>query len=143
MSVPARISFVTLGVEDIERSAGFYEALGWKRSSASTDEVAFFQTPQAVLSLYLVSLLAAEVGVDPGERPSFRGVTLAINVESEAGVQVVLEQALAAGGTIPRTGSRADWGGFTGYFADPDGHLWEVAHNPFFPLDADGSVTVP
>jgi len=143
MSVAPRISFVTLGVDNIARSADFYEALGWKRSSASTDEVAFFQTPQAVLSLYLLPLLAGDVGVEQGERPSFRGVSLAINVDSEQEVDAVLVLALASGGTIPRPGSRADWGGYTGYFADPDGHLWEVAHNPFFPLDADGSVTVP
>lgn len=143
MSVPARISFVTLGVEDLETSAGFYEALGWQRSSTSTDEVAFFQTPQAVLSLYPVPLLAAEIGVEPEDLPRFRAVTLAINVEDEADVLTILDEALAAGGTIPRPGSRAVWGGFTGYFADPDGHLWEVAHNPFFPLDANGTVTVP
>lgn len=143
MSVPARISFVTLGVQDLKTSAGFYEALGWQRSSASTDEVAFFQTAQAVLSLFLLPLLAAEVGVEVGERPPFRGLTLAINVDSEDEVDAVLDVALAAGGTVPRPGSRADWGGYTGYFADPEGHLWEVAHNPFFPMDSDGKVTVP
>jgi hypothetical protein len=143
MAIPARISFVTLGVQDLNRSAAFYDALGWQRSSASTDEVAFYQTPQAVLSLYLLPLLAAEIGVPAGDPPPFRGVTLAINVVSENEVDVVLEAARAAGGTVPRPGSRADWGGYTGYFADPDGHLWEVAHNPFFPLDANGTVTVP
>ncbi|MDP9494325.1 MAG: VOC family protein, partial [Actinomycetota bacterium] len=126
-----------------QRSAAFYEALGWVRSSASTDDVAFFQTPQAVLSLYLLPLMAAEIGVDLVQDPGFHGVATAINVESEAEVEAVLKSSLDAGGTVPRPGSRADWGGYNGYFADPDGHLWEVAHNPFFPLDADGSVTVP
>lgn len=143
MSVPARISFVTLGVQDLETSAGFYEALGWKRWSISTDEVAFFQTQQAVLSLYPVPLLAAEVGVEPLDPPSFREVTLAINVEEEADVITILDEVVAAGGTIPRPGCRTVWGGFTGVFADPDGHLWEVAHNPFFPIDSDGTVTIP
>jgi hypothetical protein len=143
MSVPARISFVTLGVQDLETSTGFYEALGWPRSSTSTDEVAFFQTAQAVLSLYPVPLLAAEVGVEPIDPPRFRAVTLAINVDDEADVLTILDEAVAAGGTIPRPGCRTVWGGFTGIFADPDGHLWEVAHNPFFPLMSDGTVLVP
>jgi hypothetical protein len=143
MAVPPRISLVTLGVEDLSRSVAFFAALGWERSSASTEEIAFFRTEQAVLALWLVHLLAADAGLPADHRPTFRGVSLAINVESESEVERVLGEAEAAGGTILKPGQRAEWGGFSGYFADPDGHAWEVAYNPGFPLGADGSLTLP
>jgi len=97
----------------------------------------------AVLALWLVHLLAADAGLPAGDRPMFRGVSLAINVESESEVERVLGEAETAGGTILKPGERADWGGFSGYFADPDGHTWDVVYNPGFPLGADGSLTLP
>lgn len=143
MTVPARISLVTLGVGDLTRSTAFYESLGWKRSSASNEEVSFFRTAGSVLALYPFDLLAADAALPAGERPPFRGVTLAINVDSEDEVERVLREAEAAGGAILKPGQRADWGGFSGYFADPDGYAWEVAFNPGFPFAPDGSLALP
>lgn len=143
MTVPARVSLVTLGVMDLGRSTAFYEALGWRRSSASGEGISFFPTADCVLALYPYTALAAGAGVAPGERPAVGGVALAINVESEAEVERVLAEAVRAGATLPKAATKADWGGYSGYFADPDGHLWEVAHNPWFPLDDGGSVVLP
>jgi predicted lactoylglutathione lyase len=143
MSVPARINLVTLGVTDLGRAVAFYEALGWRRSAASTDDTAFFLTGGSVLALWGHANLAADAGRDPGERPPTGGVSLAINLASEAEVDRVLAEAVAAGGTITKPAERAVWGGYTGNFADPDGHLWEVAHNPYWPLDEAGAIHLP
>lgn len=143
MAVPARINLVTLGVSDVARSTAFYEALGWRRSSVSQDAVSFLQLGAVVLSLFGHDDLAADAGVAAGAPPPFRGVTLAINVEADGDVGAVLAEAERAGATVVKPSSRADWGGTTGYFADPDGHLWEVAHNPGFPFAPDGSLLLP
>ena len=136
MTVPARTSVVTLGVADVERAATFYERLGWTRSPASVPGVvAFFGTNGAIVALWGAAELAADAGYPPGDPPAFRGVALALNVESEAEVDRVLEAVVATGGALRRPGARADWGGYNGYFADPDGHLWEVAFNPGWPLE--------
>ena len=136
MTVPARTSLVTLGVADVERAAAFYERLGWARSSASVaGEVAFFPTSGAVVALWSAASLAADAHL-PVEPPApFRGVALAINVESAEEVDRVLAVATGAGATLLKPGTRADWGGYSGYFADPDGNAWEVAHNPGWPLE--------
>lgn len=137
-----RISFVTLGVADVARARAFYEALGFRASSASQPSVTFFDAGGMVLGLFGRAALAEDAGVaDSG--PGFAGVALAHNVGSEAEVATVLAEAEAAGGRIVKAAQRAFWGGFSGYFADPDGHLWEVAYNPFFPLDAAGRPTLP
>ena len=143
MTVPARISLVTLGVADLGRATAFYEALGWRRSSASNEEVSFFATADGVLALYPFTALAADAGVEAGARPATGGVALAINVETEEAVDGVLADVVAAGATVTKRATRAAWGGYTGTFADPDGHLWEVAHNPGFALDERGSVVLP
>lgn len=136
MTVPARTSLVTLGVADVERAAAFYERLGWARSAASVPGVvAFVPTNGAVLGLWSATELAADLNLAGGEPGAFRGVAIAINVESEAEVDRVLAEAEAAGATIRKPGTRADWGGYSGYFADPDGHAWEVAFNPGWPLE--------
>ena len=140
--VEPRISFITLGVAEIAKARAFYEALGLKASSASNDSVAFFDVGGIVLSLFGRNALAADVGVQPGET-SFAGVTLAHNVNSESEVDEVLREAVAAGAKLLKKGQPTFWGGYAGYFADPDGHLWEVAFNPFMPLDAEGRVTLP
>ena len=137
-----RLSFVTLGVADVARARAFYEALGFAPSSASTGDVTFFAAGGAVLALFGRGALAEDAGVPDGA-PGFSGVALAHNVRSEAEVARVLEEAAASGGTIVKPAGTAFWGGHTGYFADPDGHLWEVAFNPFMPLDAEGRVTLP
>jgi hypothetical protein len=144
MTVPARVSLITLGVEDLERAVAFYEALGWERSPASVEgEVAFFHMTGSQLALWSRTSLAADAGLEPGAVPGFRGISLAINVEDPKDVARILQEAVAAGGRLLRASSTADWGGTTGYFADPDGHVWEVAHNPFFLLDADGVMQLP
>lgn len=137
-----RLSFVTLGVEDVARARGFYEALGFKASAASNPSVTFFDAGGVVLSLFGRKALAADALVKSG-RPGFSGVALAHNVGSEAEVDRVLEEAVRAGAKLLKSGQKAFWGGYSGYFADPDGHIWEVAHNPFFPLDAAGHSTLP
>lgn len=137
-----RISFITLGVADVTRARKFYEALGLKASSASQDGVAFFNLGGVVLSLFGRDALADDAGVPRGET-AFSGVSLAHNVNSEAEVDRVLQEAVAAGAKLLKSGQATFWGGYSGYFADPDGHLWEVAFNPFMPLDAEGRVTIP
>jgi uncharacterized glyoxalase superfamily protein PhnB len=142
----AHVSLITLGVEDVPRAARFYEALGFKRKmkAAPESEVAFFDAGTLALSLYAVSGLAHDAGFTGETRPSaFRGVSLAWNCTSEAGVDAVMALALAAGATILTPAQRADWGGYHGHFADRDGHIWEVAHNPQFPLSADGRPALP
>jgi catechol 2,3-dioxygenase-like lactoylglutathione lyase family enzyme len=143
VTVPARISLVTLGVDDLARATAFYEALGWRRSSASNDEVSFFATADGVLALYPFPSLAVDAGLPPGPLPPPGRATLAINVGSEEDVDRVLAEVAAAGATVPAAASRTAWGGYLGWFSDPDGHLWEVTHNPGFPLDERGSVVLP
>lgn len=140
---PARISIVTLGVSDLARSARFYEDLGWQRSSASSPEIVWFRTADSVLGLFPHDELAADAGVPAGGEPQFRGVTLAVNLESPARVDAALERAVAAGATVVKPPTATGWGGYSGYFEDPDGHLWELAHNPFFPFAEDGSLDLP
>lgn len=138
-----RISFVTLGVRDFQRSVKFYrDGLGFPLSSASKDNIAFFKMIGIVLALYPSDKLAEDAQVSP-DGSGFRGVTLAHNVRRREEVNEVLSLAAAAGGTITKPAQEVFWGGYSGYFADPDGHLWEVVWNPFFPFDDDGSVVVP
>jgi hypothetical protein len=137
-----RLSFVTLGVADLARARAFYDALGWKASSASQPAVIFYDAGGVVVSLFARSDLAADAGL-ADSAPGFSGIALAHNVDSPAEVDRVLAAAVSAGGRLIKPGQKAFWGGYSGYFADPDGHLWEVAHNPFFPLDASGCVTLP
>jgi len=143
-TVPARISIVTLGVRDLAASAAFYEALGWERTSSSNEQIVWFRTVGSALGLFPWHELAADAN-RPGEpEPAFGGVTLAINVEREEDVAAALDAAVAAGGTLLRPARRIEEIGVTaGYFADPDGHPWEVAFNPAFPLDERGAVTIP
>jgi catechol 2,3-dioxygenase-like lactoylglutathione lyase family enzyme len=144
MTVPQRISLVTLGVADVGRSTAFYESLGWKRSGASVESTTFFNTVGPVLSLYGRTDLAGDAGLTAdgfaGGRPA---VTLAINLESREAVDAAHAVWLAAGATALRPPSAAPWGGYISYVADPDGFVWELAHNPFFPLDADGHLHAP
>jgi catechol 2,3-dioxygenase-like lactoylglutathione lyase family enzyme len=144
-AVPARLSILTLGVEDLARSIAFYEALGWERRSSSVPGViAWFSLGGCYLGLFPRGELAADAAIaDPGPAPRFGGVTMAINLESDAAVEAALEAARRAGATILKPAGMAIFGGLSGYFTDPDGHPWEVAHNPGFPLDADGRITIP
>jgi uncharacterized protein len=128
-----RISLITLGVRDLARAIGFYEqGLGLSRLE-SPPEVAFFPLQGTWLALYGREALAEDAGV-PADGQGFAGIALAHNLDSEAEVDALLEQAVAAGATLVQPARRVSWGGYSGYFADPDGHLWEVAHNPFMQI---------
>jgi catechol 2,3-dioxygenase-like lactoylglutathione lyase family enzyme len=134
-----RLSLVTLGVADLDRSRRFYEeGLGWKRGNDGAD-VAFYQVPGGVFALWSRASLAADAGVaDSGA--AFSGVALAYNARSRGEVDAVLAEAGGAGAEIVKPAHDTFWGGYSGYFADLDGHLWEVAHNPFWTIAEDGSV---
>jgi uncharacterized protein len=133
-----RISLVTLGVMDLERSHRFYERLGWRPGYVS-EEVVFFQAGGLVFALFPRTALAADLGQpDPGSGAG--SIALAHNVRTRQEVDVVLAEAAAAGAAILKAAEDAPWGGYSGYFADPDGHPWEVAWNPHWPIEADGSV---
>lgn len=138
----ARISLVTLGVDDLDRAVRFYEAMGLKRNQTITEGVAFFQMGCLVLGLWGRDQLAADAGVVAG-KAGFSGVSLAYNTRTEAEVDEVLANAERAGGSIVKPAQRAFWGGWYGYFADTEGHLWEVAYNPDFPIAEDGGISLP
>ncbi len=135
-----RLSLVTLGVTDLGRSRAFYEALGWTTRSSPDEGVVFFQAGGMVIALWGRAELAEDGRVE--DSGGWGGVTLAHNVRSPAEVDTVLEEAAAAGATIARAGADTFWGGYSGVFVDPDGHPWEVAHNPFWALAADGGVSL-
>jgi hypothetical protein len=141
----AKLSLVTLGVEDIARSRRFYEeGLGWTASAQSNENVVFFQANGVVIGLYGRSALAEDAMVEvDGAAGAYGGAALARNELDRESVNAVIDEARAAGATITKEAQETFWGGYGGYFKDPDGHLWEVAHNPFFPLDEDGSITLP
>jgi uncharacterized protein len=138
----AHVSIITLGVADLPRATRFYEELGWRRSSASQASITFFHGSTAALALFGRRDLAEDAGV-PDEPAGFAGVTLAMNLPSPQDVDEALRRAARAGARITKPAHATDWGGYSGYFADLDGHLWEVAHNPHAPLAADGHVTLP
>lgn len=139
-----RLSIVTLGVADLVRSRRFYETgLGWTASSASQEGVTFYQVGGVVVALYPRSALAGDMGVADSAVRGFTGLTLGYNTRSREEVAVVLAAAEAAGGTVVKPAADTFWGGHGGYFADIDGHAWEVSFNPFWPLLADGSVRLP
>ncbi len=136
-----RVSLITLGTSDLERARRFYEALGWKTGAEPGADVVFFQTGGMVVALWGRAALAADSAVpDSG---GFGGIGLAYNVRSPAEVDATLAEASAAGATITRAAAKTFWGGYSGVFVDPDGHPWEIAHNPRWTLADDGSVTLP
>jgi len=141
MTVPNRISIITLGVADVARSTSFYESLGWAKSSASMPTITFFEMQGSVLGLYEWSALADDAQV-PDEGSGFRGVTLAMNLASVAEVDEVFAAWVAAGATPRVQPHTAFWGGHSSYVADPDGHLWEIAHNPYARIDDDGRLVM-
>lgn len=138
-----RINLVTLGVRDIAASRAFYERLGLKASAAGNDSVAFFSANGVVLGIFGHDALAEDAHVKAAPQPGFRGVSLAWNAESEAAVDAIFAHALKAGATLVKSPQKVFWGGYSGYFGDPDGHLWEVAHNPFFPINDAGHIELP
>lgn len=141
MSVPNRISIITLGVGDLERSTAFYESLGWERLSASMPAITLFEMQGSVLGLYERSALADDAKV-PADGSGFRGVTLALNLAGTDEVDAVFAEWVAAGAASVVEPHKAFWGGYSSYVADPDGHLWEIAHNPYATIDADGRLVL-
>jgi catechol 2,3-dioxygenase-like lactoylglutathione lyase family enzyme len=139
--VEQRLSLITLGVSDVAQARAFYEGLGWSTGADPGDDVVFFQTPGCIVALWDRSRLAEDSAV--ADSGGWGGVTLAHNVRSPEEVESVLSEAAAAGGKITRPGAETFWGGYSGVFEDPDGHPWEVAHNPRWTLNDDGSITLP
>lgn len=137
-----RLSIVTLGVSDLARSQEFYERLGWRKSMADAQGVVFFQAGGMALALYPRQELAKDAHV-PAEGHGFSGVSLAYNARTREEVDAVIADAETAGATVLKPAREAFWGGYSGYFSDPDGFLWEIAWNPFFPIAEDGSIRLP
>ncbi|MDQ0349572.1 catechol 2,3-dioxygenase-like lactoylglutathione lyase family enzyme [Ancylobacter vacuolatus] len=140
---PLQLSLVTLGVADLRRAVTFYEALGLVRRVKEATGAAFFDAGGVVLSLYPRVELAADAGVVAGRPGAFGGIALACNRASRSEVDTTLIRAVAAGGRALRPAQPTFWGGYSGYVADPDGHPWEIAHNPGFPFDAAGRIVLP
>lgn len=137
-----RLSIVTLGVSDLSRSREFYERLGWRSSTASSEAIVFFQAGCMALALYPRAELARDANV-AADGTGFAGITLAYNARSREDVDRVLAEAKAAGAKILKPAQEAFWGGYSGYFSDPDGFLWEVAWNPFFRIAENGAMQLP
>jgi predicted lactoylglutathione lyase len=137
-----RVSLITLGVDDLARSKAFYEALGW--TGQEVEETVFIQAGGLAVVLWARAALANDAGLEAGAgRNAFTGIALAHNVRSPAEVDEIMATAQRAGAIITRAAETTSYGGYAGYFADPDGHLWEIAHNPGFALADDGALTLP
>jgi catechol 2,3-dioxygenase-like lactoylglutathione lyase family enzyme len=136
-----RLSLVTLGVSDLSRARAFYEALGWRSRAEEGADIVFFQAGGMVVALWSRSSLAEDTGVN--DKGGWGGITLAYNARSPGEVDSVLAEAESAGGLITHAGAPTFWGGYSGVFVDPDGHPWEVAHNPHWTITDDGSVVLP
>ena len=139
---PQRVTLITLGVADIHRSRKFYADLGWAVTREMGDEVSFYQINGMALGLFGLGSLAKDQG-RPGEKLGTGAMTLAQNFATKEEVDAAYAAALAAGGSSLKEPQDVFWGGYSGYYADPDGHVWEVAMNPFWPLNDDGSLTLP
>lgn len=139
---PQRVTLITLGVDDMARARAFYEALGWSPHPSSQPSVTFYQMHGSVLGLFGRADLAKDQG-RPGASLGTGAMTLAQNFETRAAVDAAWRRALDAGATALKAPEEVFWGGYSGYYADPDGHVWEIAHNPFWPLAEDGSLTLP
>jgi uncharacterized protein len=138
-----RLNFVTLGVSDVARAKDFYKRLGFLENSMGNEHVGFFDINGVVLAVFGQEQLAQDAGIEATPPPPFRGVSLAWNAESPQEVDAILEHAIAAGARLVKAGEKVFWGGYSGYFADPDGHLWEVAHNPYVSITRDGHIKLP
>jgi predicted lactoylglutathione lyase len=144
--VPPNLAIVTLGVLDLDHSARFYRDLGWEQRGDLSAGIVWFATSGSWLGLFGYEALAADANVEAvpaEEQPSYRGVTMALNLASEDAVDLAFVRVREAGGKIVKPPARTEWGGYSGYFADPDGHLWEICRNPGFPLDEHGRIEIP
>jgi catechol 2,3-dioxygenase-like lactoylglutathione lyase family enzyme len=138
-----RLNFVTLGVKDVAAARAFYERLGLTSLAMGNEHVAFFDINGVVLALFGHDALAHDAGLGQHAATDFRGVSLAWNGHSEAEVDAIMAHALHCGARLVKTPQKVFWGGYSGYFTDPDGHLWEVAHNPFVAIDDQGHIKLP
>lgn len=136
-----RISLVTLGVADLARARAFYQRLGWR--GQEVEETVFFQAGGIALVLWGRDKVADDAGLEGSNTDGFGGMTLAHNVRSRVEVDQVLDEAAKAGAEIIQAARETFYGGYAGFFTDPDGHVWEIAYNPGFPLDGDGAITIP
>jgi uncharacterized protein len=144
--IAPNFAIVTLGVTDLERSIRFYSDLGWERRGDVANGIVWFKTSGTWIGLYGYDELADDARLDAvpaEEQPAYRGITLAINLPSEDAVDLAFVRVQEAGGTIVKPANRTEWGGYSGYFADADGILWEIAHNPGFPIDEQGRIDIP
>ena len=142
MMTPQRVTLITLGVDDLERAKAFYGAMGWRVTREIEGQVVFYQINGMAFGFFGRKALAADQG-RPDAPLGTGAMTLAQNFETEAEVDAAYALALHAGATPLKAPEKVFWGGYSGYYADPDGHVWEVAHNPFWPLNDDGSLTLP
>ncbi len=143
--VPANFSIVTLGVSDLERAAKFYRELGWEQRGNPAQGITWFKTSGSWIGLFDHASLAEDAALEPvpaDELPTFRGITLALNLPSEAAVDLAFARVQDIGGRIVKPAKRTEWGGYSGYFADPDGHVWEIAHAPGFSIDDAGRIEI-
>ncbi len=138
MSIRAAVSIVTLGVADIAKSQDFYSSLGWQVIVSSDDGLRVFRTDGAWLALYPRDSLAEDAGTHPSLHPGFRDIALALNLESPQDVDAVFELVMRSGGSVLKAPEQKTWGGYSGYIQDPDGHTWEIAYNPSWPIGPDG-----
>jgi len=137
---------VTLGVADLDRSIRFYRDLGWEQRGDPAQGITWFKTSGTWIGLFGHDELAEDAGLPAtpqGDLPACRGISLAINLGSREAVDEAFELVARVGATVVKAAEVMSWGGYSGYFADPDGHLWEIAHNPFFPIDGDGRIEIP
>ena len=146
-ALPANFTIVTLGVADLERSAAFYRDLGWEQRGDLAQGICWFKTAACWVGLFGYDALAEDIGLaaaapDPAGQPSYRAITLGLNLGSEAAVDRAFARLRELGVTIAKPPARAEWGGYSGYFADPDGHLWEIAYAPGFALDDAGRLEI-
>ncbi|MGZ4495474.1 MAG: VOC family protein [Nocardioides sp.] len=144
--ISPNFSIVTLGVTDLERSARFYRDLGWDQMRDLSAGITWFRTSGTWLGLYGWDDLAEDAALAAPARddlPAYRGSTLALNLPTEADVDNAFARALEVGARLVKPATRTEWGGYSGYVADPDGHLWEFCYNPGFPVDADGRIDIP
>lgn len=143
--VPANFSIVTLGVADLQRSVDFYRALGWEQRGDLAEGITWFRTSGTWIGIFGHDALAEDVGLEAvpaAELPAYRGITLALNYASEGEVDAALDHAMSVGGRLVKAATRMEWGGYSGYFADPDGHLWEAAYAPGFAIDESGRIEI-
>ena len=143
MTIPPNFTIVTLGVADLDRSAAFYSALGWEQRGDTSAGITWFRTSGTWIGLFGYADLAADIGIPADPPTAYRGITLALNFADEEAVDAAIATAIGSGARLVKPAVRAQWGGYSGYFADPDGHVWEAAFAPGFSLSDDGNLEIP